>query len=398
MEPLEASSGVAWGDASVTTVSPPVHGKFWSSSAKGDDEDGLEGSSSLSPSPEVYRRSSPVGVISPSSREAARASASMAARTPLPPRTGALPSNPPLRQPVPHRSTPVRSGGHGDDGAGAAGAANNLGPEGQGDQQSRPVQQVNRFEQGSNSGQGGRIGEWRDEGFNGQGFGGYDEGYFEGKGASGRFNGNNSRYQRVFNTNESNVVTDSVQAQDKGATQIVALAPGISHASLNLQNMETSLVESLSTRAQKKIDKMQCLRCGENGHLAETCTAVLCLYCEKTSHESINCPLHSLPKPVAISYGVSRNELIFHEIPASSDVTLRHDSGKVGKISVTDGILSPQEVVKELEWIIPGNHQWDLTPTDDGAFKAIFPSKADLARMTKIINVLVPGTSMYLPG
>nr|XP_051219774.1 uncharacterized protein LOC127336947 [Lolium perenne] len=103
-----------------------------------------------------------------------------------------------------------------------------------------------------------------------------------------------------------------------------------------------------------------------------------------------------MPKPVAITYGVSRNELMFHEVPASSEVTFKHDSGKVGSISVTGGSLSAAEIINELQWIIPGNHQWDLTPTEDGAFKTIFPSKADLARMTKIIKVPVPGTSMFL--
>jgi hypothetical protein len=103
-----------------------------------------------------------------------------------------------------------------------------------------------------------------------------------------------------------------------------------------------------------------------------------------------------MPKPVAITYGVSRNELIFHEVPTSSDVTFKHDSGKVGKISVEGGTLTAQEIVKELIWILPGNHQWDLKPMDDGAFKALFPSKTDLARMTKIIRVPVPETEMFL--
>ncbi|KAM0925249.1 hypothetical protein ACQ4PT_004351 [Festuca glaucescens] len=109
-----------------------------------------------------------------------------------------------------------------------------------------------------------------------------------------------------------------------------------------------------------------------------------------------DCPLLSMPKPVVITYGVYRNELIFHEVHASSEVTFKHDSGKVGKISVDGGILTPQEIVHELEWSIPGNHQVDLRPTEDGAFKVLFPSKADLARMTKIIKVPVPRTCMYL--
>ncbi|KAM0888797.1 hypothetical protein ACQ4PT_028120 [Festuca glaucescens] len=117
---------------------------------------------------------------------------------------------------------------------------------------------------------------------------------------------------------------------------------------------------------------------------------------EIPSISSSSCPLLAMPKPVAITYGVCRNELIFHEILASPEVTFKHDSRKVGKISVDGGNLTSQEIVNELEWIIPGNHQWDLQPTLDGAFKVLFPSKADLARMTKIIKVPVSGTNMFL--
>ncbi|KAM0839720.1 hypothetical protein ACQ4PT_060123 [Festuca glaucescens] len=355
----------------------------------------------------------------------------MATRNILPPRTGPS-SNPPLRQPVPPRSTPVRADARGADNTNLAAMQATIpghGSDGQGDLQLRPVAP----EQGAMSSMGGgRQAERRDEGFNGLGFGGFDEGYYEGnngygngygymnkgnyrqrpyrqqyfrgnrgrssnfRGGSGRFNGNGNRFQRYFNNNENAVATSSAQSQDGNATQVVAHSAGLSEAHPSSQNIETSSSDSLLTRAQKKIDKMVCLRCGENGHLAESCLDVLCIYCEKISHPSSSCALLSMPKPVAITYGVSRNELMFHEVPASSDVTFRHDSGKVGKISVTDGVLSSQEIAKELEWIIPGNHQWDLWPTEDGAFKVIFPTKADLARMTKIINVPVSGTSMFL--
>ncbi|KAM0828979.1 hypothetical protein ACQ4PT_067175 [Festuca glaucescens] len=329
----------------------------------------------------------------------------MAARNTIPPRSGAPPVNPPLREPVPHRITPVRANGRGDEGTSNVVASNAYGRDAHGVQQSRPVQAANSFEQGSISSLGERNGERRDECFNGQGFGGFEEGYYEGNNGHGNGYGSMNRglmamvidrYQRNFNNNENIVATTAAQVQNVDATQVVAATSGMSEANLSMQNTETTSVESLSARAQKKIDKMLCLRCSENGHLADACTAVLCLYCEKISHESNNCPLMSMPKPVATTYGVSRNELIFHEVSASSDVTFKHDSGKVGKISVTDVVLSPQEIVKELEWIIPGNHQWDLKPTEDGAFKVIFPSKADLARITKIINVPVPGTSMFL--
>jgi hypothetical protein len=164
--------------------------------------------------------------------------------------------------------------------------------------------------------------------------------------------------------------------------------------------MDTSSVESLSmplsSRAQKKLEKVQCLKCGEFGHFADACMVVLCVYCEKITHESKDCPLLSMPKPVAITYGVCRNQLMFHEVPASPEVTFKHDSGKVGKISILGGTMTAQEIVHELHWIISGNHQWDLQPSDDGAFKAIFPSKADFARMIKIVKVPVPESDMFL--
>jgi hypothetical protein len=68
------------------------------------------------------------------------------------------------------------------------------------------------------------------------------------------------------------------------------------------------------------------------------------------------------PKPTVVTFGVSRNELIFYETHVSSDLKFKHDSGKVGQISVDGGSMSAREIVKEMEWIIPGNHQWDLQP------------------------------------
>ncbi|KAM0829066.1 hypothetical protein ACQ4PT_067114 [Festuca glaucescens] len=307
-----------------------------------------------------------------------------------PPRGGPPPSNPPLRQSVLHRSTPGRVEGRGDASRtcdGSAGAVEtSLGKEVVADQA-----RSSRFEPGGSSNQGGRTGEWRDQGFNGQGFGGYEEGYFEGNngygngygssnrgnfrprpynnyrqqwnrgynnnfcGGTNRFNAGGNRYQRHFNTNET--PPNDPRAQVLNANQQVISPSGNAEASPSTLNMETSSVENLanplSSTTQKKIDKMQCLRCGENGHFADTCIAALCLYCEKTSHESQSCPLLSVPKPVAIMYGVSRNELMFHEVPASSEVTFKHDNGKLGKISITGGRLESHEIVKELEWIIP---------------------------------------------
>ncbi|KAM0915495.1 hypothetical protein ACQ4PT_010810 [Festuca glaucescens] len=292
----------------------------------------------------------------------------MAGNTPTVPHAANPPPRP-LRQPVLPRSTPGRDVAGGTEaasgvqsGLAAASSSAAVGNGGVTPAGSDLGAQPPRFEHGGGSGSASGFGSRRYDGFEVQGYGGFQEGYYE-----GHFNNNNNRYQRRFNVNENSQGIGIGQGMD--ASVLAASASDGSAAVVSPQHVDNVSVDSsgmpVSARAQKKIDKMQCLKCSEFGHFADACTAVLCIYCEKISHEAKDCPLLSMPKPVAITYGVSRNELMFHEVPASSE-------------------------------IIPGNHQWDLTHTDDGAFKAIFPSKADLARMTKIIKVPVPGTSMFL--
>jgi hypothetical protein len=93
-----------------------------------------------------------------------------------------------------------------------------------------------------------------------------------------------------------------------------------------------------------------------------------------------------MPKPTVTTYGVSRNELMFYATPTSSDLKFKHDSGKVGWISVDGGSMIVAEIVKELEWIVPGEHQWDLRPVGE-SFRVVLPSKADLIRLTQIRNI-----------
>jgi hypothetical protein len=87
---------------------------------------------------------------------------------------------------------------------------------------------------------------------------------------------------------------------------------------------------------------------------------------------------------------------MFNEVPASPDIRFKHDSGKVGRISIEKGTMSAAEIIKELEWIVSGDHQWDLRPTGANSFKVVFPSKADLTRLRKIGNIPIEGTSMFL--
>ncbi|KAM0922931.1 hypothetical protein ACQ4PT_005868 [Festuca glaucescens] len=265
--------------------------------------------------------------------------------------------------------------------------------------QLQPSFQSSHFEAGGT----GRFGDGRRNDFADQDYGDFQEGFYEGNNGygngygshargnfrqrpynnyrqqwnrnfnnnyrgSGRFNNSNNRYQRRFNNNENLQVETLSQKAD--TTQLVVPASGEGATSASSHQMDTSSLENLvlplSSRAQKKIDKMQCLKCGEFGHFADACTAVLCLYCEKISHESKDCPLLFMPKPVAITYGSLGGVLRRLKSLVSSNGLSQE---------ITSGILSlPMTVL----------------------LRFFFPSKADLARMTKIINVPVPGTTMFL--
>jgi hypothetical protein len=150
-----------------------------------------------------------------------------------------------------------------------------------------------------------------------------------------------------------------------------------------------------SGSASKRPDKLLRYRCGVNGHLADDCKAFLCIYCESAKHPAKDCPLLSMLKPTAITYGLTRSELLFYEAPASSNIYFKHDSGKVGRVSVSGGDMTIKELIKELDWIVLGAHQWDIQTVGDHAFKVVFPSKADLNRVNKIKDIPVD-SNMFL--
>jgi hypothetical protein len=52
-----------------------------------------------------------------------------------------------------------------------------------------------------------------------------------------------------------------------------------------------------------------------------------------------------MPKPVAVTYGLCRPELLFYEVPASDDLKFKHNSGKVGRISVDGGMMTAKEII-----------------------------------------------------
>ena len=105
--------------------------------------------------------------------------------------------------------------------------------------------------------------------------------------------------------------------------------------------------------------------------------------------------LPTLPKPTAVLYGKCREGLHFYDVPQNTEIKLKNDSGKVGRVRITGGHMSTQQLLMELEWLVRGDHQWDITPVDND-FRVVFPTTADLIRLRRLKPVDVQGTSITM--
>jgi late competence protein required for DNA uptake (superfamily II DNA/RNA helicase) len=111
-----------------------------------------------------------------------------------------------------------------------------------------------------------------------------------------------------------------------------------------METDSSALVSDGAAKISKKADKILCFRCGKNGHMADACEAVSCVYCERATHVAKDCHLLKMPKPAAALYGLCRNELMIYEVPVSDELIFKHDSGKLGRIRVDGGILSTEQI------------------------------------------------------
>ncbi|KAM0837429.1 hypothetical protein ACQ4PT_061676 [Festuca glaucescens] len=154
----------------------------------------------------------------------------------------------------------------------------------------------------------------------------------------------------------------------------------------------TDVARLKTTKNAKKLEKTLCFRCVQTGHMAIDCKAELCLYCEVATHASRDCPLLAMPKPTAVMYGLAHDALLFLDLRKNPSLRPKTDSGKLGRIRVSGGVMSDRQVVEELKWLVPGDHQWDITQLDSSSFRVVYPTKMDLARVRKIKEINVEGT------
>jgi hypothetical protein len=58
--------------------------------------------------------------------------------------------------------------------------------------------------------------------------------------------------------------------------------------------------------------------------------------------------------------------------------------------------MTVPQVIKELEWLVPGEYQWDVSLANDNTFKVLFPSKGDLDRLKNIKFIEVEDSSIKM--
>jgi hypothetical protein len=250
------------------------------------------------------------------------------------------------------------------------------------------------------------------EGFNGN-FRNFDEGYFEGGQNSNQshdgysygnqrnkynfrqgFNGGRGRGVRygygrgrfIPRGGGCGTLVQKNQTAREGSSTGADLQKG---AGSDLILERTSLS---SVKNDVKEKDILCFRCNLNGHLATNCTATLCIYCDSTLHKDEECHLLSMPKPTGTMYGLCRESLLFMYVPKTPDVRMKISSGKVGRIGITGGVMNIQQVIKELSWLVPGDHQWEIYASGANMFKVNYTTKADYERVRKIKSIEVEET------
>ncbi|KAM0863249.1 hypothetical protein ACQ4PT_044731 [Festuca glaucescens] len=93
-------------------------------------------------------------------------------------------------------------------------------------------------------------------------------------------------------------------------------------------------------------------------------------------------------------YGYAHEGLVFCDIQNADSYRPRSDCGRVGRITVTGGTLTSDEIIGVLQGLVLDDQfPWDIQPQGDNIYKTQFPSKIDLARATRFGTFLAKENS-----
>jgi hypothetical protein len=101
--------------------------------------------------------------------------------------------------------------------------------------------------------------------------------------------------------------------------------------------------------------------------------------CDCLNHIKPRCLMFRVAKLPVTPCGYVVVGLGFFYIPHDGSVKQKTDA-RVSLIRVMEGNLAVNEVVSELEWLIPGDWSWKVEDAGHNLFRTIFPSKNELLR------------------
>jgi hypothetical protein len=98
-----------------------------------------------------------------------------------------------------------------------------------------------------------------------------------------------------------------------------------------------------------------------------------------------------------IMYGLAHEELMFWDVPMSVNVRPRLENTRLGRVTISGGQLSIQEIIVQLQWIVPDDsYEWDVVRVEDNVYRVNFPSKMDLVRVQHFGRFNVPNSEIFM--
>jgi hypothetical protein len=164
------------------------------------------------------------------------------------------------------------------------------------------------------------------------------------------------------------------------------------------QQVENLVIEAGSVGAVEVVQKTAtskiCRRCGVKGHLMNECTVIVyCHICKSTDHAMCRCPIPKQPKPVAQLVGQAADVLAGFHIPFGPIQPTKKDS-RMALVSTSGKNLTEEDVAAFLRVLVSDSFAWEVIRHSGSDFKVLFPTKADLTKMTRFNAEMKEGVTL----
>jgi hypothetical protein len=189
--------------------------------------------------------------------------------------------------------------------------------------------------------------------------------------------------------------TGAVQGVSTGSQIVQGSSSAGGPTDVRVENVvvETSNLGAAGA-SQKSVTTKVCRRCGVKGHLMYECTVmVFCEICKSSDHAMSRCPILKQPKPVALMVGQAADALAGYHIPHAPIQPTKRDS-RMAPISTSGKDLNEEDVAAFLHVLVSDTFAWEVKRHSSSKFKVLFPTKGDLAKMTRFNAEMKEGVTL----